>query len=79
MKESALKSEDRTRHGLEIDPTVLMENLGINGYRIDWDARTAYLGREGLQVLANRFGKKYSDKAEAIYLAGWWWKLENNS
>lgn len=73
MTEKALKSEDRSRE-ISINPERLLESLGIDEYKVDWDKKTVCLSRQALETVAARFDKKMINNVEGIWAAGWWWK-----
>jgi hypothetical protein len=73
MTEKALKSEDRSRE-ISIDPERLLESLGIDEYKINWNEKAVYLSRQVLEIVAFKFDKRLINGAKGIWVAGWWWK-----
>ena len=69
-----LKSEDRRRQSLEIDPVKVLESLSIDNYRIDWKEKGVYVSHDALKILAKCFDK--NKKTEGFFAAGWWFKRE---
>ena len=56
---------------LRIDPETLMETLGVDNYRIDYDELKVYLTPEEYRKLA-----RYSDKSlrsSELEYGGWRW------
>jgi hypothetical protein len=67
-----LRPEDRTREEARINPSKVMEALGIDTYTIDWDNRTVYTTE--LHKVGRYFGKHLHDDAVLFRAHGWEWK-----
>lgn len=74
--EKALKSEDRIKEIHDIDPTILLEKLGIDSYSIDWLAKTVYMSQADLRKLADSIGKSFFSSAIGFLAYGWTWRIE---
>lgn len=67
-----LRPEDRTREEARINPSKVMEALGIDTYTIDWDNRTVYTTE--LHKVGRYFGKHLHDDAVSFRAHRWEWK-----
>jgi len=56
---------------LKIDPEILLETLGIDNYRIDYDKLKVYLTPEEYSKLAKYSGK--SLRSSELEYGGWRW------
>ena len=72
------KSEDRTHEAMQIDPSNLLEALGIDNYAIDRAESNVYLDRKGLKTVAERFGIKPGTNATGVIAAGWTWEQRDD-
>lgn len=79
--EKALKSEDRTIEVQGINPSKVLESLGIDSYSIDWEQRRVYLvSTQDLKKLCKEFDKQcLDDNVSGIIAFGWRWLLYDNS
>lgn len=73
--ENTVKSEDKKRKKLEIDPFVLLEVLGIDEFCVSFAKKTVYLcDKESFEKTANYFDMK--GDGIAFFACGWLWELD---
>lgn len=70
------KDEEKAIRGkVEIDPVTVLENAGVDNYRIDYDKKEVYTNFDALEKVAEFMDFKLPDGCIGFKKGGWWWLL----